>query len=146
MKKFIFVMLAFLSLGTLAVKADKDYVITMNRLPAKARQFVKSHFAAVKVSYIKEERDFFKRNYEILFADGSKVEFAGNGDWVEVDCRFSEVPWSVVPAAITAYVQEHFPDVTVRKIERERGGYDVKLSNKLELFFDKSLKLRNIDD
>ena len=146
MRKFIFTMFALLTLGTLTAKADKDYVITMNQLPAQAQQFVKNHFPATKVSYIKEERDFFTRNYEIVFADGSKAEFARSGEWTEVDCRYSEVPHSVVPAAITAYVQEHFPDAKIRKIERERGGYDVKLSNKLELFFDKNLKVRNIDD
>jgi hypothetical protein len=139
-------MFALLTTGVLTVKADRDYVITINQLPAHAQQFVKNHFSAVKVSYIKEERDFFTRNYEIVFADGSKAEFTRSGEWIEVDCRYSEVPRGVVPTAITAYVQEHFPDAEIRKIERERGGYDVKLSNKLELFFDKSLKLRNIDD
>ena len=146
MRKFIFAMLALFSLGTLTVKADKDYVITTDKLPMKAQQFVKNHFPSIKVSYIKEERDIFTRNYEILFADGSKAEFARSGEWTEVDCRFSEVPGSVVPAAVTAYVQEHFPDAKIRKIERERGGYEVRLSNKLELFFNKNLKLRNIDD
>ena len=58
MRKFIFTMFALLTLGTLTVKADKDYVITMNQLPAQAQQFVKNHFPATKVSYIKEERDF----------------------------------------------------------------------------------------
>ena len=146
MRKFIFVMFALLTTGVLTVKADRDYVITINQLPAQAQQFVKNHFSAIKVSYIKEERDFFTRNYEIVFADGSKAEFTRSGEWIEVDCRYSEVPRGVVPAAIIAYVQEHFPDAKIRKIERERGGYDVKLSNKLELFFDKNLKVKNIDD
>ena len=35
--------------------------------------------------------------------------------------------------------------VTVRKIERERSGWKVELSNNMEFEFDKSFQLRDID-
>ena len=146
MKKILVIILAVFSLGVVTAKADNDRVITKDALPAKAQQFVYAHFASVKISYIKEDRDFFDRNYELVFADGSKIEFGRNGEWVDVDCRYNSVPQAIVPAAIQTYVKSNFPDVKIIEIERKRGNHEVKLSNKLELVFDKNLKIKGIDD
>lgn len=146
MKKILVIILAVFSLGVITAKADNDRVITKDALPAKAQQFVNAHFASVKISYIKEDRDFFDRNYELVFADGSKIEFGRNGEWVDVDCRYNSVPQAIVPAAIQTYVKSNFPDVKIIEIERKRGNHEVKLSNKLELVFDKNLKIKGIDD
>jgi hypothetical protein len=146
MKKILVIILAVFSLGVVTVKADNDRVITKDALPAKAQQFVNAHFASVKISYIKEDRDFFDRNYELVFADGSKIEFGRNGEWVDVDCRYNSVPQAIVPDAIKAYVKSNFPDVKIIEIERKRANHEVKLSNKLELVFDKNLKIKGIDD
>ena len=146
MKKILVIILAVFSLGVITVKADNDRVITKDALPAKAQQFVNAHFASVKISYIKEDRDFFDRNYELVFADGSKIEFGRNGEWVDVDCRYNSVPQAIVPDAIQTYVKSNFPDVKIIEIERKRANHEVKLSNKLELVFDKNLKIKGIDD
>ena len=146
MKKILVIILAVFSLGVVTAKADNDRVITKDALPAKAQQFVNAHFASVKISYIKEDRDFFDRNYELVFADGSKIEFGRNGEWVDVDCRYNSVPQAIVPAAIQTYVKSNFPDVKIIEIERKRGNHEVKLSNKLELVFDKNLKIKGFDD
>ena len=146
MKKILVIILAVFSLGVVTAKADNDRVITKDALPAKAQQFVNAHFASVKISYIKEDRDFFDRNYELVFADGSKIDFGRNGEWVDVDCRYNSVPQAIVPAAIQTYVKSNFPDVKIIEIERKRGNHEVKLSNKLELVFDKNLKIKGIDD
>ena len=146
MKKIFVIILAVLSLGVTTAKADNDRVIAKEGLPVKAQQFINAHFATIKVSYIKEDRDFFDHNYEIVFADGSKVEFGRSGDWVEVDCRYTSVTQAIVPDAIKAYVKKNFPDARIVEIERKRGNYEVKLSNKLELVFDKKLKIKGIDD
>ena len=146
MKKFFVIILAVFTLGVITSKADNDRVITKEALPTKARQFISTHFATSKVSYIKEDRDFFDHNYEIVFADGTKIEFGRSGEWVDVDCRYTSVPQTVVPQAIREYVKKNFPEVKIVEIERKRSNYEVKLSNKLELVFDKKLKIKGIDD
>lgn len=146
MKRIFVIILAVLSLGVITVKADNDRVITKEALPVKAQQFIDTHFSTIKISYIKEDRDFFDRNYEMLFADGSKIEFGRNGDWIDVDCRYTSVPQAIVPDAIKAYVKKNFPDVQIVEIERKRGNHEVKLSNKLELVFDRKLKIKGLDD
>lgn len=146
MKRIFLLTVSLLFIGVGVVRADKDYVITKSELPVKAREFVDKYFAKSKISYVKEERDFFERNYQVFFADGSKVEFYRNGEWREVDCRYTEVPAVIVPSAILNYVREHFAGEIILKIERERSDYDVKISNKLELTFDKNFKIKEIDD
>ena len=146
MKRIFVIILSILSLGVVTAKADNDRVITKEALPVKAQQFIDTHFSTIKISYIKEDRDFFDRNYEMLFADGSKVEFGRNGDWIDVDCRYTSVPQAIVPDAIKAYVKKNFPDVRILEIERKRGNHEVKLSNKLALVFDRKLKIKGLDD
>ena len=125
MKKIFVIIIAVFSLGIITAKADNDRVITKEGLPIKAQQFINTHFATIKVSYIKEDRDFFDHNYEIVFADGSKIEFGRSGE---------------------AYVKKQFPDAQIVEIERKRGNHEVKLSNKLELIFDKKLRIKGVGD
>ena len=61
MKKILVIILAVFSLGVITAKADNDRVITKDALPVKAQQFINTHFASSKISYIKEDRDFFDR-------------------------------------------------------------------------------------
>ncbi len=146
MKQILVIIIAVFSLGVIKVKADNERVITKEALPAKAQQFINTHFATTKISYIKEDRDFFDRNYELVFVDGSKVEFDRAGEWVDVDCCYNSVPQAIVPGAIKEYVKKNFPDAKIVDIERKRGNYEINLSNKLELVFDKKLRIKGIDD
>lgn len=146
MKKSFFIAVLALVFGVVFAKADNDRVITKDKLPAAAQNFVKEYFAKNKVSYVKEERDFLEKNFEIVFTDGTKVEFLKNGKWKEVDCRYSEVPAGIVPEAIRNYVAEHYPGEKILQIDRDRNDYELRLSNRLELTFDKNYNIIDIDD
>ena len=146
MKKTLFFVAAFLVLGVLAIYADNDKIINKNQLPAQAQQFLNQHFSGVKLSYAKQERDFLTTSYEVMLADGTKLEFSSKGNWEEVDCRYSEVPAAVVPAPIANFVSENHPDARVLKIERDRRGYEVKLSNRVELSFNNRFELVDFGD
>ena len=43
------------------------------------------------------------------------------------------------------YVKATYPSCRIEEIEKDRRGYEVKLSNKLELTFDKKLNIVDID-
>lgn len=146
MKKILFVFASFLLIGVSVAKADNDKVINKNQLPAQAQQFINEHFANVKLSYAKLERDFLERSYEVLLTDGTKLEFSSKGTWLEVDCKYGEVPAAVIPAPIKNYIKENYPGERVLKIERDRSNYELKLSNRLELTFDKDFRIIDIDD
>ncbi len=146
MKKIIIIALAVFSLGILTANADNDRLIVKENLPKKAQLFIDSNFKNSKITYVKDERDFLERSYEVLFADGTKVEFDRNGEWKEVDCRRSSVPTAIVPAKILNYVNNSYPGVKVIQIERDRIDYEVKLSNNLELTFNKKFNIIDIDN
>lgn len=146
MKKFVIVALALFSFGIIAANADNDRLIAKENLPKTSQQFIDRYFGDVKITYVKEERDFLERTFEVMFADGTKVEFTRNGEWKEVDCRHSSVPSPIVPIQIMKYVKENYPDVKVMQIERDKIDYELKLSNRLELTFDKKFNIIDIDD
>ena len=130
-----------------AVKADeRDRIITKEQLPAAAQQLIAKYFAGLKISLVNEDREFASRNYEVVFADGTKLEFSSKGNWEEVDCRYGEVPSAVVPAPILNYIKENYPGDKVLKIERDRSRYEVKLSNRFELTFDSDFNIIDIDN
>ena len=146
MKKIILILAAIFSIGVFSASADNDKVINKNQLPAQAQQFINEHFNGIDLSYAKEERDILKKSYEVRLANGARVEFSDKGVWEEVDCQFSEVPAAIIPVAIKNYIDENFAGEKVISIERNRYHYEVKLSNRLELKFDKYFNIYDIDD
>ena len=145
MKKILFVFAAMMMFAGIA-SADNDRIVPYENLPAKAQEFVKKYFPSEKVSYVKEEADFMELSYEVVFAQGTKVEFTGQGEWKEVDCRYSTLNEELVPEQIRAYVKQNFPDTKFVKIEKGYRDYEVKLTNRLELTFDMNFNLVYIDD
>ena len=146
MKKFFLVAFTlFVALSN--VNADeRDKVITKEQLPTAAQSLLTTHFSSLKISLVKEDREFISRNYEVIFTDGTKVEFTRNGEWKELDCRKSAVPAALIPASIKNFVTERYPDAKILQIDRDSNDYEVKLSNKLELTFDKKYNIIDIDD
>ena len=129
MNKIIIIALAVFSLGIITAKADNDRLIAKENLPKKAQQFIDSNFKNSKITYVKDESYFLEKSYEVLFADGTKVEFNRKGEWKEIDCRHSSIPATIVPAKILEYVNSNYQDVRILQIERDRVDYEIKLSN-----------------
>lgn len=146
MKKILVLIAAVFTFGVFAVKADNDRVINKENLPASAQQFINTHFGNNKISFVKEERDFLEKSYEVVFTDGTKLEFSRKGEWTDVDCRYSEVPAAVVPEPIRNYVAKYYAGEKILKIDHERGEYEVRLSNRLELTFDSKYRIIDIDN
>ncbi len=146
MKKVLIVLALVLPFGVAAAFAGGDKVISKGQLPAQAQSFLNEHFAGAKISYVKQDTDFLDRAYEVMLADGTKIEFSNKGNWEEVDCRYSEVPVAVIPAPIVKFLSENHPDARVLKIERDRRGYEVKLSNRIELGFNNDFELVDFDN
>ena len=66
-------------------------------------------------------------------------------NWEKVECRGGAVPTTIVPGAITTYVRTHFPGETITQIERDGNKYEVELSNRLELKFDRNGRFLKVD-
>ena len=125
---------------------DDDRPIKYDELPAEAKNFVAKHFAKEEVSHVTLDNDLVGKEYTLVFLSGAKVEFDGDGAWKEVDCRYSNVPDAIVPAAISTYVKEHYPNSKITELKREHGNWEAKITGGLELTFNSSYKLVDIDD
>lgn len=145
MKK-MFLLLVVSIMAVMPMLADNDKMITREELPEKAQMFIDEHFANVDVLYAKAERDMgVVTSYDVLMNGDVKIEFNRSGEWESVDCNRNRVPDSVLPKAILDYVTKKFAKAYVVEIERDMMGYDVKLSNDLDLEFDKSGKFLRVD-
>ncbi|WP_455585688.1 PepSY-like domain-containing protein [Bacteroides sp.] len=145
MKKLLLLFVCLFTFQAI-VKADDDKPVQISQLPQAAQQFIKTHFGNSKVAIAKMESDWFDKSYDVIFTNGNKLEFDKQGNWKEVDCKYSAVPATVIPAQILKYVSENYPDAKVLKIERDKKDYEVKLSNKWELKFDLQFNLIDIDN
>ena len=146
MKRFFILLALVLPFGVSVASADNDRIIDKSKLPAAAQSFINEHCANAKLSYAKLDKDFLISSYEVVFADGSRLEFSNKGEWEEVDCRRNEVPAVLIPAALSEYVKANYPDNKIVRIERDSRGYELKLSNGLELKFNKDFVIVDIDD
>lgn len=145
MKKLVVLMLCLFTLSTV-VMAGNDKPIRIDQLPQKAQQFLKTYFADKDVAFSKVESDWLEKSYDVMFTDGTKIEFNRKGEWSEVNCRTSEVPQGIVPSAIQNQVKKQYPDVRILSIERDSNDYELKLSNRWELKFDLQYNLIDMDN
>lgn len=145
MKNLTFILIGLFALCSTTLRADNERPIQVSQLPAAAQQFIQQHFADRKVALAKVETEFMSKSYEVIFSNGDHVDFDSKGNWEEIDCKLSSVPTAAIPAKITEYLRANYPDVTVRKIEKDRREYEVKLSNRVELSFDLNFNLTDID-
>ena len=132
--------------ATASFVSCKDVIVTVDKLPAAAQAFLKEVFPESSISYVKKDKELTKTTYEVVFQDGSEVEFDSKGNWDNVDCKRSAVPASLVPEAIAEYVQTNFPGQAIVKIDKEPYGHEIELISDLELKFDKKGKLITVDD
>ncbi len=146
MKKWTLLTAVLLLLNISAVRADDDRPIQAAELPRQAQEFIQKYFPQSEISYAKMERDFFDTTYEVVFTNSSKAEFRKNGDWKEVDCKYAALPEGLVPPQIAAFAADRYPGTKIVRIERDKYEYEVKLSNGIELTFDRKFNLIDIDN
>ena len=144
MKKIVLLLVCLFSMTI--VKADNDKPIEMNQLPVKAQTFITTYFKDQKVALITQETGLFYKSYDVVFASGDKLEFDKSGDWTEVKCKTVEVPAAIIPEAILKYVKANYPEVKILEIEHDSEGYEIKLSNRLEIKFNNKFQVVDIDD
>lgn len=144
MKKILSVLFCFFLMQGV-VKADKDRPIPVEELPAKAREFINTHFPGVNISYAKIEDEIFDISYEVVLVNSCKIEFDKQGEWTDIDCKYTQVPDGAVPEKMLQYVRTQHKDQKIIDIEKKKRVYEVKLNNKLELIFDLSFNFLTYD-
>jgi hypothetical protein len=139
--KLILLSVLGLLLG-LNAKAQDDRIISLQQLPQVSREFLAKHFPDKTPLLLKEDWD----DYEVVYANGEKVEFLKTGEWKKVDCRLTAVPAVLVPQQIKDQAQALYPGALITKIKKERYGWEIKLNNGLEIDFNPQFVITDIDD
>ena len=145
MKKMILSVLATATLAIAPAMAD-DVPITVHKLPAEAQKFLKENFSNNSVVSAMHDRDITDNDYTVMLDNGVKIEFDSSGKWESIKNKNGVVPSSLIPAKIKSYVSQHYQSFGVEKIERKRYGYEVELTNDLDLRFDHNGKFLGLDD
>ncbi|MBP5398222.1 MAG: PepSY-like domain-containing protein [Bacteroidales bacterium] len=135
---------AFALLAPLSLSAN-DMPIPVDQLPAAAQTFVTKTFPGKTIVYAEKDLDYVVE-YEARLSDGTKVKFTEAGDWKKVDCNYQAVPAALVPEVIATYVTTNYPGTMIVEIKKAVYGYEVKITNGLELKFNPTGTLLGIDD
>ena len=136
--------LALLFASPASANTDGGKAISPGKLPQAALQTINTHLPGRKIAIAKVESELFSKSYTVIFTNGEKIEFDGRGRWTEVKCKRSAVPASLVPAPIAQYIRANYPDCRILEIERD-DEYEVKLSNHVEVTFNKKFEVIDID-
>lgn len=135
MKKILFILA--MVVGVFAASARDTYSHDINVLPVAAQTTIKNNFKA-DVSHIKIDKDLGRiSEYDVVLTDGTEITFDRNGNWKDVEVRRNgAVPTALVPTEIATYVKQNQKNTTVTGIEKKKSGYEVELSNGIEMKFN----------
>lgn len=129
----------------LAASAD-DRPVSVAQLPAPAQKFIQEYYPGEKVSYATKDDDIIFPEYNVVLVNGVKIGFNNNGQLDNIEARHSSVPDALIPVQIREYVKIHYPDAVIRSYDVDKRSYEVKLSNRMELKFNRNFQLIEIDD
>ena len=140
MKRFIFAFVAIVCFGlstAMAQNTNANSAIT---------QFMTQYFPEATIQMVMPDED----DIDVVLNDYTKIEFKLNNEWKKVDCehatKFISVPATLVPEQITAYVNANFPNTIIKKLEKKFFGWEIELSNGLEVKFNNNFKVTKVDD
>ena len=125
--------------------ADNDKPIKFGELPANARTTITKHFSKQKVALTTRETGIGNNDYNVVLQNGTKIEFNNKGVWTEVDCKRNKVPAALIPQQIRTYMLKNYPGTHVTKIEKKRNGYEIDLSNGIDITFNNQFQVTKID-
>lgn len=126
--------------------ADQKVPITYVQLPPVAQAFIETTFRGNKFDYGRQEKSGISSTFEVFLADGTKIEFDKKGKWEEVDCLKKAVPAALIPKPIAEYVRTNHDGQIIVKIEKtDRNGYEIKLSDDVEIEFSKKFKVLEVE-
>lgn len=135
MKKIITLLVVFFA--TVAVARADKYTIKRDALPEAAQEMLTTYFPKAKVSLIKVDRHLLKKtDYDVKLVNGTKIEFNNAGKWTSVDCKTRELPDGLLLRPIRNYINKNYPGVKAVKVEKKASGYEVELSDGIELKFN----------
>lgn len=148
MKKIIFYVALF-AVTNMLIACEEEKIVSADELPAISRTFIETHFPGVETTAIVREKEGLEVDYTVYLANGFDIDFTKSGDWDDVDGHVSPLPESILallPENLSEYVADAFPNLRIVEVNRERYGYEIGLSNGMDLKFDSNGRFIGMDD
>lgn len=106
-------------------------------LPESADNFIHSYYPTTKLVKVTVSEDSSGLVYSAYLANAHIVRFDVNGDWKDVVAPGGRpIPSGITPVIIAEYISKTNIGQGVSEIRRDYKGYDVKLTNGIEMNFD----------
>ena len=138
MKKLL-ITLMMIACAVGLVSAKDNYAHDASVLPRPAQTMIKKNFKA-RVGVVKIDKDFGRvSEYELTLTNGSEIVFDRDGNWKDIETNIdSQVPQTFIPANTRSYIKANHKGQRVVGIEKERNGYEITLSNGIDLKVDQN--------
>lgn len=145
MKKILLIFA--LIFATMSACAGDKYAHDASVLPTAAKTVIQKNFKA-NVSLVKIDKDFGRvSEYEVILSDGSEITFDRDGNWKDVEVTNNKsVPSGFILKPIQDYVKANQKGTRIVGIEKKHNGYEVELSNGVDIKFDSSGNFKRYDD
>lgn len=143
MKKIVLTLIGLAAFAA-ALSAD-DKPINFDKLPSAAKAYVQTNFPGEKISFVLQDDDLIRPDYTVVLTNGIKLEFDHSGALTQISSP-DGIPAEQVPVSIRNYVQAHYPDAGYLEFEIGKRTYEVKLTNRMELKFNRNFHIIEVDD
>ena len=142
MKKLILTFTALLAFAIIVVSCDKDddHQVPATSLPASASTFLNT-FKDVTIRKVEKQTPTAtnKTAYSVELANGIEVDFDQEGDWKEVESdNDTAIPTGFISSTIVSYVDTNYRTAQISAIDKVTAGFEVELTNDVDLLFDPS--------
>lgn len=143
MKKIALTMISLAAFAA-ALSAD-DRPMAFEKLPVAAKEYIQTNFPGEKTTMVTKDDDLIFADYTVMLSNGIKLEFEHSGALTQISSP-NGIPAELVPVSIRNYVQTHYPNAGYLDFEIGKRTYEVKLTNRMELKFNNSFHIIEVDD
>ncbi len=105
--------------------------VPQESIPQAARDFIAEHFPDRTVNFAGGN----SRICKVALSDGTEIGFTTDGEWLDIK-SYAGVPLSVLPQGAVSSVNEFYPNVPITRAEKKWQGYELRLGNRMRMYFD----------
>ena len=143
--RHIFLLLSLIyALNITSAASDKP--ISFEQLPKKSQDLISSFFVKNEIVKISMDKELMDTEYEVVFSDGTKIEFDFNGVWKEIKAKGSCIADKILHPSIAQHINANHPEACIEEIERDKHKTKVELSTGVEMIFNNKGEFIRYDD
>lgn len=110
-------------------------IISYNKLPEKARNFIETYFSDYYVFKVT-----FNTSYSVVFKGGSSVNFTSRGEWTSIIGNGNEIPLNIVEKIaedniiekdVLKTIKEKYESINIYRIIKRKNKYEMLINNNI---------------